>query len=80
MEAFLADSRRPLDQFLRWHHRQTVLANVRKQGEPLFECHFPPDPDIPSEDMELEGNGTQLSGQLADPAMVDEVRDKALFN
>ncbi|PUU84237.1 hypothetical protein B9Z19DRAFT_1037569 [Tuber borchii] len=65
LEAFLADPQRPPDDLLRWHYRQTVLANVRKQGELLFECHFPEDPDIPDEGMELEESGTQLSGHLA---------------
>ncbi|KAG0634809.1 hypothetical protein HOY80DRAFT_498662 [Tuber brumale] len=29
-------------QLLRWHFRQSVLANVRGAGEPIFEHDFPP--------------------------------------
>ena len=36
------DEGRPLDQLLRWHFRQAVLANTRGAGEPVFECDFPP--------------------------------------
>ncbi|PUU84244.1 hypothetical protein B9Z19DRAFT_1060352 [Tuber borchii] len=65
LEAFLADPQRPLDQLLRWHYRQAVLANVRGQGELLFECHFPRDPDVPDEGVELGGDKTSLSGHSA---------------
>lgn len=30
------------DQLLRWHFRQSVLANMRGAGEPVFEHDFPP--------------------------------------
>ncbi|KAJ6190302.1 hypothetical protein N7519_000323 [Penicillium mononematosum] len=33
------------DDFLRWHFRQSVLANVRGAGEPTFETDFPPGTD-----------------------------------
>jgi hypothetical protein len=47
--AFLEDPRRPVDQLLRWHFRQAVLANVRAGGEPVFECDFPPGSDMMGE-------------------------------
>ncbi|PUU73127.1 hypothetical protein B9Z19DRAFT_1005929 [Tuber borchii] len=40
-KAFVEDPKRPVDQVLRWHFRQAVLANMRGQGEPVFECDFP---------------------------------------
>jgi hypothetical protein len=42
----LDDPQRPIDQLLRWHFRQAVLANMRGAGEPLFEHDFPPGSDI----------------------------------
>ncbi|PUU82889.1 hypothetical protein B9Z19DRAFT_1040158 [Tuber borchii] len=33
------------DQALRWHYRQSVLANVRRGGEPIFEHDFPLETD-----------------------------------
>lgn len=42
----LDDERRPLDELLRWHFRQAVLANMRGVGEPIFEHDFPPGSDI----------------------------------
>ncbi|KZF23834.1 hypothetical protein L228DRAFT_282514 [Xylona heveae TC161] len=33
------------DELLRWHFRQSVLANMREAGEPLFETDFPPGTD-----------------------------------
>ena len=33
------------DELLRWHFRQSVLANMRGSGEPLFESDFPPGSD-----------------------------------
>jgi hypothetical protein len=37
---------RPVDQLLRWHFRQAVLANMRGAGEPRFEHDFPPGSDM----------------------------------
>jgi hypothetical protein len=45
-QKLLDDSRRPVDQLLRWHFRQAVLANMRGAGEPQFEHDFPPGSDI----------------------------------
>jgi len=43
------DPHRVSDQVLRWHYRQSVLANVRRGGEPVFEHDFPPGTDMLSE-------------------------------
>ncbi|KAL2114691.1 hypothetical protein VUR80DRAFT_1 [Thermomyces stellatus] len=40
------DPHRVSDQLLRWHFRQSVLANMRGAGEPVFEDDFPPGTDI----------------------------------
>ncbi|KAG9233330.1 hypothetical protein BJ875DRAFT_505463 [Amylocarpus encephaloides] len=45
-QEFLNNPQRPVDQLLRWHHRQAVLANMRAAGEPRFEHNFPPGSDI----------------------------------
>ncbi|KAF1810201.1 hypothetical protein P152DRAFT_401644 [Eremomyces bilateralis CBS 781.70] len=42
----LDNPQRPIDQLLRWHFRQAVLANMRGAGEPSFEHDFPPGSDI----------------------------------
>ncbi|KAG0634178.1 HNH endonuclease-domain-containing protein [Tuber brumale] len=39
------DPHRVSDHLLRWHFRQSVLANVRGAGEPIFEHDFPPGTD-----------------------------------
>jgi len=33
-------------ELLRWHFRQSVLANVRGAGEPIFEDDMPPETDM----------------------------------
>jgi len=40
------DPHRVSDQLLRWHFRQSVLANMRGAGEPIFEHDFPPGTDM----------------------------------
>lgn len=40
------------DQLLRWHLRQSVFANMRGAGEPIFEEDFPPGSDIIGEIMQ----------------------------
>ena len=45
-QKFLNNPQRPVDQLLRWHFRQAVLANMRGAGEPIFEHDFPPGSDI----------------------------------
>ena len=37
------------EQLLRWHFRQSVLANMRGEGEPIFEHDFPPGTDMVGE-------------------------------
>lgn len=37
------------EQLLRWHFRQSVLANMRGAGEPIFEHDFPPGTDMVGE-------------------------------
>ncbi|KAG0636796.1 hypothetical protein HOY80DRAFT_975808 [Tuber brumale] len=44
-----ADPRHVSDQLLRWHFRQSVLANVRGVGEPTLEHDFPPGTDMVGE-------------------------------
>ncbi|KAG0128888.1 hypothetical protein HOY82DRAFT_522182 [Tuber indicum] len=41
-----SDPHRVSDQLLRWHFRQSVLANMRGVGEPFFEHDFEPGTDI----------------------------------
>ena len=43
---FINNPQRPVDQLLRWHFRQAVLANMRGAGEPRFEHDFPPGSDM----------------------------------
>ncbi|KAF8534786.1 hypothetical protein BDD12DRAFT_387723 [Trichophaea hybrida] len=50
-QQFLEDPHRPVDQLLRWHFRQAVLANMRGVGEPVFEFDFPPGSDMMREIM-----------------------------
>ncbi|KAK9351235.1 HNH endonuclease-domain-containing protein [Lipomyces doorenjongii] len=38
-----------VDEFLRWHFRQAVLANVKGSGEPIFESDFPDGSDMVGE-------------------------------
>ncbi|KAF8416257.1 HNH endonuclease-domain-containing protein [Tirmania nivea] len=45
------DERQPVDQLLRWHFRQAVLASMRGAGEPVFEVDFPPGLDMMGEIM-----------------------------
>ena len=45
-QQLLQNRPRPVDQLLRWHFRQAVFANMRGEGEPSFECDFPPGSDI----------------------------------
>lgn len=54
---------RVVDELLRWHFRQAILANMKGDGEPRFEHDFPAGTDMmgeilegpfPAERMELE--------------------------
>jgi hypothetical protein len=71
-QEFLDNPQRPVDQLLRWHFRQAILANMRGVGEPLFEHDLPPGSDIvgeildgpkPAERMEFE-IFTRLAAQV----------------
>jgi hypothetical protein len=62
-QEFLNHPQRPINQLLRWHFRQAVVANMRGAGEPRFEHDFPLGSDIvgdilrgpmPAERMEYE--------------------------
>ncbi|KAK9484434.1 hypothetical protein V1527DRAFT_497598 [Lipomyces starkeyi] len=41
-----SDYRSVRDELLRWHFRQTALANMRGSGEPVFEFDFPAGSDM----------------------------------
>jgi len=43
------DPHRVSDELLRWHFHQSILANVRGAGEPIFEHDFPPGHDMVGE-------------------------------
>ncbi|KAJ5151579.1 hypothetical protein N7492_009874 [Penicillium capsulatum] len=40
------------DELFRWHFRQSVLANMKGAGEPIFEHDFPPGTDMVKEILE----------------------------
>ncbi|KAF8454727.1 hypothetical protein BGX38DRAFT_251374 [Terfezia claveryi] len=44
-----ADPNRVSDELLLWHFRQSVLANMKGAGEPVFEHDFPPGTDMVKE-------------------------------
>ena len=48
-QRFLDTPDRAVDELLRWHFRQAVLANVKGAGEPIFETDFPPGSDMMGE-------------------------------
>ncbi|KAK9482106.1 hypothetical protein V1527DRAFT_415843 [Lipomyces starkeyi] len=43
------DEKRVIDEYLRWHFHQTVLANMKGNGEPVFEFDFPDGSDMVGE-------------------------------
>jgi hypothetical protein len=63
-QTFVDDPQRSVDQVLRWHFRQAVLANMRGAGEPTFEHDLPPGSDI---------MGNILGGPLAAQRMEAEL-------
>ncbi|KAF8459841.1 hypothetical protein BDZ91DRAFT_741339 [Kalaharituber pfeilii] len=65
-QQFLQDPSRPVDQLLRWHFRQAVLANMRGAGEPVFEVDFPP--------------GSDMMGEIRSGPMAAERMEFELFN
>jgi hypothetical protein len=63
-QQFRDDPQRPLDQLLRWHFRQAVLANMRGAGEPMFEHDFPPGSDIVGEILNGPKPGERMEFEL----------------
>ena len=63
-KTFVEDPKRPVDQVLRWHFRQAVLANMRGEGEPVFECDFPHGSDIVGEIMSGPKAGERMEFEL----------------
>ena len=63
-EIFVKDSKRPVDQVLRWYFRQAVLATMRGDGEPVFECDFPPGSDMVGEIMRGPKAGEWMEFEL----------------
>ena len=45
-QELLNSPQRPVDEVLRWHFRQAVIANMKGAGEPIFEHDFPPGSDM----------------------------------
>lgn len=68
-QEFLNHPDRPVDQLLRWHFRQAVLANMRDAGVPAFEHDFPPGSDMAGEirggPMNAERMEFELFGRFA---------------
>ncbi|KAK9372468.1 uncharacterized protein V1513DRAFT_384787, partial [Lipomyces chichibuensis] len=52
------------DEFLRWHFRQAVLANMRGAGEPSFEVDFPPGSDMMGEILSGPEAGKRMEAEL----------------
>ncbi|KAA6411525.1 MAG: hypothetical protein FRX48_04805 [Lasallia pustulata] len=65
-QRFLNNPDRPVDQLLRWHFRQSVLANMRGNGVPHFEHDFPP--------------GSDILGDIRDGPMPEETMEFELFS
>ncbi|KAH8154385.1 uncharacterized protein LAJ45_00912 [Morchella importuna] len=63
-QRFRDDPRRPVDDLLRWHFRQAVLANVRSVGEPIFEVDFPPGSDMIGEILSGPKAGERMQYEL----------------
>ena len=68
-----------MDQLLRWHFRQAVLANMRGAGEPTFDFDFPPGSDIMGEIIEgpkaAERMEFELFGRFASHMEVGPQKD-----
>jgi hypothetical protein len=60
-----ANPDRVSDELLRWHFRQSVLANMRGAGEPIFENDFPPGTDMMGEIREGPYAQERLEMELA---------------
>jgi len=63
-QTFLDNPLRPVDELLRWHFRQAVLANMKGQGEAYFETDFPPGSDVMGEIMSGPKTATRMEFEL----------------
>ncbi|KAK9358503.1 HNH endonuclease-domain-containing protein [Lipomyces starkeyi] len=52
------------DELLRWHFRQAVLANMRGDGEPIFEFDFPPGSNMVGEIMSGPEAAKRMEAEL----------------
>jgi hypothetical protein len=60
----LDNPQRPVDELLRWHFRQAVLANMRGAGEPIFEHDFPPGSDVVGQILEGPRSAERMEHEL----------------
>ncbi|KAI9761805.1 MAG: hypothetical protein M1840_001685 [Geoglossum simile] len=73
-QEFLENPHRPVDQLLRWHFRQAILANMRGAGEPTFECDFPPGSDNMGEIMSAPKAAERMEFELFSRLVADDRR------
>ena len=68
------------DEILRWHFRQSVLANMRGSGEPIFETDFPPGTDqiktLASEPYGKERFEMEMAMRLKDSASNEQANNE----
>ncbi|KAK9322301.1 HNH endonuclease-domain-containing protein [Lipomyces orientalis] len=58
------DPRAVVDEFLRWHFRQAVLANMKREGESVFEFDFPDGSDMVAEILSGPRAGERMEAEL----------------
>ncbi|KAK9327574.1 HNH endonuclease-domain-containing protein [Lipomyces starkeyi] len=58
------DERSVRDELLRWHFRQAVLANMKGNGEPVFEFDFPDGTDMVGEILSGPRAGEKMEAEL----------------
>ncbi|QSS56572.1 hypothetical protein I7I53_04824 [Histoplasma capsulatum var. duboisii H88] len=63
------------DELLQWHFRQTVLANMRGAGEPIFESDFPPGSDMMAT-LRDEPYGKERFEMILDSKLQSEITNK----
>ncbi|OXV05467.1 hypothetical protein Egran_06765 [Elaphomyces granulatus] len=68
----LSHPERPVDQVLRWHFRQAVLANMRGAGEPMLEHDFPPGVDMIQEIISSPRAAEVMEAHLFDRLSTEE--------
>ncbi|KAK9341968.1 hypothetical protein V1522DRAFT_417645 [Lipomyces starkeyi] len=59
------DEQKVVDEFLRWHFRQAVLANMRGEGESVFEFDFPDGSDMVAEILSGPRAGERMEAELS---------------